>query len=111
MVKKGNKNADGVNKRVSEYHVSNQRGGMNRVETTVAAEDVNLINDVAKVLRVGGPLAGSLREGIRALLPGDQAQTGEQLIDFFQTSPLREEDRHIFEGLRERPTGRSIDFE
>lgn len=110
-MKKGDKNADKVNERVADYRIRSQRGGMKRVETTVASEDVNLIKDVAMVLRAGGPLAGELREVIRALLPGEQAQTAEQLLDFFQTSPLREEDRHIFEGLRERSAGRSIDFE
>ena len=81
------------------------------METTVAVQDVKLIKDVAKALRDGGPLAGELRDGIRALLPDEQAQTGEQLIDFLQTCPLRDEDRHIFEGLRDPSSGRSVDFE
>lgn len=75
-----------------------------------ATEDIKLIKNIAKVLSAGGPVAEKLREGIRAWLPWRQAQSGEQLVDFFQTSPLREEDRHIFEGLPERSIGRLVDL-
>jgi len=100
-----------VSDRVANYRSRNQREGMRRVETTVSAEDINLIKDVAKALREGGSIAGELRLSIRSILPAEQAQTAEELLAFFRTSPLKEEDQHIFESERDRSTGRTADFE
>ena len=106
------KNSDNkVSDRVSHYRIRNKREGMKRVETTVSAGDVNLVKDVAKVLRAGGPLAVELRQSIRSMLPAVQASTGEELLVFFQTSPLREEDEHVFDDVRDRSTERTVDFE
>lgn len=105
------KSENKVRDRVADYRTRNQREGMRRVETTVSAEDIKLIKDVAKALRGGGSLAGELRLGIRSILPVEQAQTPEELLTFFQTSPLNEEDQHILGHERDRSTGRTADSE
>lgn len=47
---------------------------------------------MASALRKGRRVAIELREGIRALLPSEQAQTSGQLLAFFSASPLSEND-------------------
>lgn len=110
-MKKPDKTAHKVSDRVAGYRARKDREGVKRVETTVPAEDISLMKDVATALRAGGPVATELRQGIRAILPGGQAQTGEQLLAFFRTSPLKEEDEHIFDDLRDTSPGRTVDFE
>ena len=100
-----------ASERVADYRVRNHREGMKRVETTVSADDVDLIKDVAKALRGGGALAGELRLTIRSVLPPAQAATGEELVAFFRSSPLHEEDEHVLDIERDQSGGRTADFE
>jgi len=110
--KKHDNASDQVNDRVADYRVRTEREGLKRVETTVSAEDASLIKDVAKVLRAGGPAADEIRTTLRANLPAKQASTGQELLEFFGSSPLRlDDDEHILDIERDRTSGRTADFE
>lgn len=109
--KKRDNSSDQVNDRVADYRVRTEREGLKRVETTVSAEDAKLIKDVAKVLRAGGPVAEEIRITLRATLPAKQASTGQELLDFFGSSPLRSDDEdHVLDIARDRTSGRTADF-
>ena len=111
--KKTNNNDSGqVNDRVADYRVRTEREGLKRVETTVSAEDASLIKDIAKVLRTGGPVADEIRTTLREKLPASQAHTGQELLKFFGSSPLRKDDgESLFDTERSRKSGRTADFE
>ena len=111
-MKRSNKDPDQVNDRVADYRVRTEREGLKRVETTVLAEDASLIKDVAKVLRTGGPVADEIRSTLRAKLPAKQAHTGQELLKFFGSSPLRTDDvDRLFDTERDRTSGRAADLE
>lgn len=116
--KKNDNSSDKVNDRVADYRVRTEREGLKRVETTVSAEDASLIKDVAKVLRAGGPVAEEIRATLRSTLPATQARTGQELLSFFGSSPLRTDDAERLDEVerlmdieRDRTSGRTADFE
>ena len=101
-----------VNERVADYRVRTNKQGLKRVETTVPEDDLDLIKGAAKVLRAGGPLASELRLAMLSVLPGTQAKTGAELLQFFQESPLLSDDEMtLFDIERDQSTGRTADFE
>ncbi len=104
-------NPNAVNERVANYRVRADREGLKRVETTVSAQDVNLMKDVARVLREDGDRAGELRDALRSLLPVRRARTGAELLAFFQEFPAAEEgEDEPVEFERDNSSGREIDL-
>ena len=104
------KGIDEVRDRVAHYRTRNGRQGMQRVETTVAADDARLIRDIAKVLREGGSAAEELRRAIGSLVPPPRAESGEDLLAFFRRSPFTDEEAEALPVERDRSDGRDTDL-
>jgi hypothetical protein len=68
---------------------------------------VELIRRLATELRTGGEQVERLRASVRSAFGFQPAQTGDELVDFFRSSPLVGEDLS-FE--RDRSPGREIDL-
>ena len=69
------------------------------------ATDVELIRRLAIRLRAGGEQVERLRASVSAVLGFQPAQTGDELLAFFRSSPLVGEDLS-FE--RDRSSGRPV---
>ena len=102
---------DDVRDRVADYRVRTERQGLQRVETTVMADDAHLVKNVAKAFRDGGPVAEELRHAIRSIVPSPRAETGEELLAFFRRSPLAEGYEETPSIERDSSGGRSADFD
>ena len=101
-----------VNDRVANYRVRTDRKGLERLETIVSTEDVNLIEHVARILRENEAGAAELRTVLRSLLPTRRARTGEELLAYFQEFPRsRDDDDDAVEFVRDGSNGRIVDFE
>jgi hypothetical protein len=81
--------------------------GAQRVEITVPIVDAALIRDLAAMLRAGGDKAQQVRDRLQPILRPKIAGTGQELVAFFQTSPLCGEELLI---ERDRSTGRQVDL-
>jgi len=81
--------------------------GAQRVEITVPMMDAPLIRDIAAILRSGGESAQRIRDRLQPILQPRAAGTGQELLAFFQASPLCGEDLLI---ERDRSTGRQVDL-
>ncbi len=102
---------DKVNDRVASYRARADREGLKRVETTVSMEDVNLIKDVARILREDGERAGELRAALRPFLSARRARTGEELVAFFRRCPLASgPDEERVEFARDNSQDRDVDL-
>ena len=93
--------------RTARYRKRQAIRGTKRVEVTVPAADVELIRRLARELRTGGEQAERLRASVRSAFGYQPAQTGDELVEFFRSSPLVGEDLS-FE--RDRSPGRKIDL-
>jgi len=93
--------------RVARHRKKVATSGEKRVEVTVSARDAPLVKALAGVLRSGGEDAERIRESLQPLIPTARARTGEELVAFFRTSPLVENE---FEVERDRSTGRAADL-
>ena len=81
--------------------------GAQRLEITVPAVDAAMIRELAATLRAGGEGARQLRDRLQPLLRPKTAATGQDLVAFFQASPLCGEDVRI---ERDTSTGRVVDL-
>ncbi|MEI8396199.1 MAG: hypothetical protein WCF85_15800 [Rhodospirillaceae bacterium] len=81
--------------------------GAQRVEITVPLVDAPLIRDIAAILRAGGEGAQRVRDRLQPILQPRIAGTGQELVAFFQASPLCCEDLLI---ERDKSTGRQVDL-
>lgn len=81
--------------------------GAKRVEVTVPSRDAALVRDIADVLRRGGEPAREVRDSLHPLLKSRQAQSGKDLLAFFQASPLVGLD---LEFPRDRSPGRDVNL-
>jgi hypothetical protein len=93
--------------RMTRYRDRQTRTGLRRVEVAVPAEDATLIRRLASELRAGGEAAERLRAAVGHLDGFRPAQTGDELLAFFRSSPLVGEDIS-FE--RDPSPGRPIDL-
>jgi hypothetical protein len=93
--------------RTARYRKRQAFLGTKRVEVTVPTVDIELIRRLATELRTGGEHAERLRASVRSAFGRQPAQTGDELVDFFRSSPLIGEDLS-FE--RDRSPGREIDL-
>jgi hypothetical protein len=66
-----------------------------------------MVRGLAVMLRAGGEKAQQIRESLQPILKPKVAKTGQELVAFFQASPLREEDIQI---ERDKSTGRQVDL-
>lgn len=96
-----------ANSRMTRYRDRQALTGLRRVEIAVPAEDAALIRRLASELRAGGAAAERLRAALGEPDGFKPAQTGDQLLAFFRSSPLVGEDIS-FE--RDPSTGRPIDL-
>lgn len=93
--------------RTARYRERQASLGTKRVEVTVPAADVELIRWLASELRTGGEQAERLGAAVRSAFGLRPAQTGDELVEFFRSSPL------VGEGLsfeRDRSPGRKLDL-
>lgn len=81
--------------------------GAKRVEITVPVVDAALVRGLAVILRAGGEKAQQIRESLQPILKPKVAETGQELLAFFQASPLRGENVQI---ERDKSTGRQVDL-
>lgn len=93
--------------RVARYRRKLSSIGAQRIEITVPVGDAALVRGVAVMLRAGGEQAQQLRERLQPILNPKVAVTGQELLEFFQASPLRGEDLLI---ERDKSTGRQVDL-
>jgi hypothetical protein len=96
-----------VGSRVARHRRRQALSGARRVEATVPAQDVELIRRLATALRTGGERAERLRAAINAQWGYQPAQSGDELLAFFRSSPLVDDDLS-FE--RDRSSGRPIEL-
>ena len=94
---------DAGGSRTARYRERQGSRGTRRVEVTVPAQDVELIRRLASELRAGGEQAQRARARVGCGSDLRPAQTGEELLAFFRSSPSVGEDLS-FE--RDRSTGR-----
>lgn len=81
--------------------------GLKRIEVTVPTGDAALVRRLVEVLRTGDETGEHLRRQVRSALGMLPAQTGEELVAFFRSSPLVGEEL-VFE--RDRSPGRPVEL-
>ncbi len=75
-------------KRITLYRENNRRKGMTRLEVTVPLHDAGLVRRAAQTLRQGGRPASRLRGQLAESGDSGTARTPQELLAFFQNSPL-----------------------
>jgi hypothetical protein len=96
-----------IGSRTARYRRRQALRGAMRIEVTIPARDVELIRRLATNLRDGGERAERLRTAINAEFGFQPAQTGDELLAFFRSSPLKGEEVSF---QRDRSSGRPIDL-
>lgn len=77
-----------VGRRVAEHRKQRRKAGVRRVEVSIPAADAGLLRAIAAVLRQGGPQAEALRGRIAVSVHPVRSNSGIDLVQFFQRSPL-----------------------
>jgi hypothetical protein len=82
------KSSSGAALRVKGHRRRQAAAGMKRVEVVVPAEDVEVIRDLATVLRTGSKEADRVRARLRRMAPAAKRGTGADIVAMFQNSPF-----------------------
>lgn len=99
--------SDQVSARVALHRTKVAASGSRRVEVTVPNRDAALVKSLAESLRAGGKRADLIRESLKPIVATPKARNGAELVEFFRSSPLVQDELDI---SRDRDTGRTADL-
>lgn len=94
--------------RVARHRAGNKGKGRRRIEVTVPEGDARLVKAIAEALRSDSNKADRIRQLLGPILIAPKARTGTELVEFFRSAPLLDDDLDI---TRDQSGGRTADFE
>jgi hypothetical protein len=107
MPQSSSTSTDQVSARVALHRTKVAASGSRRVEVTVPNKDAALVKSIAESLRFGGKRAELIRESLKPIVTTTKARNGAELVAFFRSSPLAEEQLDI---SRDRSSGRTVEL-